>query len=96
MNVPEYIKLAKRILKEDAGSEGMVYEVAAKSGLKAIEHDLFKIEEDKHDLEYTVRVKTKADLKKAIKRSIMLIDGIPEFKDYLVDLNNALDTLETM
>lgn len=57
---------------------------------------LFKIEEDKHDLEYTVRVKTKADLKKAIKRSIMLIEGIPEFKDYLVDLNNALDTLETM
>ena len=47
MNVPEYIKLAKAILKEDAGSEGMVYEIAAKSGLKAIEHDLFKIEEIK-------------------------------------------------
>lgn len=47
MNVPEYIKLAKAILKEDAGSEGMVYEIAAKSGLKTIEHDLFKIEEIK-------------------------------------------------
>ena len=45
MNVPEYVRLAKRILKEDAGSEGMQYKVCAKSGLKAIETNVMKINE---------------------------------------------------
>ena len=54
MNVPEYIKLAKRILKEDAGSEGMVYQVEAKSGLKAIETELVKIDEVKTENGVTV------------------------------------------
>lgn len=45
MNIPEYVKLAKRVLNEDAGSEGLVYLVEAKSGLKAIENELVKIDE---------------------------------------------------
>ena len=47
MNIPEYIKLAKKVLNEDAGSEGLVYMVEAKSGLNAIENDLVKIDEVK-------------------------------------------------
>ena len=47
MNVPEYIKLAKKVLKEDAGSEGMVYLVEAKNGLKAVETELVKFDEVK-------------------------------------------------
>lgn len=54
MNVPEYIKLAKKILNEDAGSEGMVYQVEAKSGLKAIEDKLVKIDEVKTENGVTV------------------------------------------
>lgn len=54
MNVPEYIKLAKRILNEDAGSEGMVYEVEAKSGLKAIENEIVAIDEVKSQNGITV------------------------------------------
>ena len=49
MNVPEYIKLAKQVLKEVAGSEGMNYIVEAKSGLKAIDNELLKIEEVKSE-----------------------------------------------
>ena len=49
MNIPEYIKLAKHALNEDAGSEGLVYMVEAKSGLKGIETELIKIEEVKSE-----------------------------------------------
>ena len=54
MNVPEYIKLAKKILNEDAGSEGMVYEVEAKSGLKAVENEVVTINEVKSQNGVTV------------------------------------------
>ena len=37
MNIQEYISYAKRVLNEDAGSEGMVYQVRAKAGLKPVE-----------------------------------------------------------
>lgn len=47
MNIPEYIAKAKQVLKEDAGSEGMQYIVEAKSGLKAIDNEILKIEEVK-------------------------------------------------
>jgi inorganic pyrophosphatase len=47
MNIPDYIKLVKKILNEDAGSEGLVYIVEAKSGLNAVENELLKIEEVK-------------------------------------------------
>lgn len=47
MNVPEYIKLAKNILNEDAGSEGLEYIVEARSGLKAIDTNIVKIDEVK-------------------------------------------------
>ena len=47
MNVPEYLKLAKKVLNEDAGSEGLVYTISAKSGLKAIDNDMLKINEIK-------------------------------------------------
>lgn len=49
MNVPEYIKLAKQVLKEDAGSEGMQYIVEAKSGLKALENENLIIDEVKQE-----------------------------------------------
>ena len=49
MNVPEYIKLAKSILNEDAGSEGLEYIVEAKAGLKAIENEAIKIDEVKSE-----------------------------------------------
>ena len=47
MNIQEYLKLAKRVLKEDAGSEGMQYMVEAKSGLTKLENDLLTIDEVK-------------------------------------------------
>jgi hypothetical protein len=43
MNIKEYIQLAKKVLNEDAGSEGMMYQIAAKSGLKALETDIVKV-----------------------------------------------------
>ena len=49
MNVPEYLKLAKKVLNEDAGSEGLVYQVSARSGLKAIDNDMLKINEIKSE-----------------------------------------------
>lgn len=49
MNIPEYIQLAKKVLNEDAGSEGMVYLVEAKSGLKAVENDIVKVTDVKTD-----------------------------------------------
>lgn len=45
MNVPEFVKLARKVLNEDAGSEGMVYKVHASTGLRAIENETFKIDE---------------------------------------------------
>ena len=54
MNVPEFIKLAKQILNEDAGSEGMVYKVCAKSGLSALENEVLKIDEVKSENGATV------------------------------------------
>lgn len=49
MNIPEYIKLAKKVLNEDAGSEGMQYKLQAKSGLKALQTDLMTIDEVKSE-----------------------------------------------
>lgn len=49
MNVPEYIKLAKKVLNEDAGSEGMQYIVEAKSGLAALENETLIIDEVKQE-----------------------------------------------
>ena len=49
MNIPEYIAKAKKVLKEDAGSEGMQYIVEAKSGLKALDNEVLKIEEVKSE-----------------------------------------------
>lgn len=43
MNIPEYVKLAKKVLNEDAGSEGMMYQVKAKSGLKSVDTGVIKI-----------------------------------------------------
>ena len=43
MNIPEFVKLAKKVLNEDAGSEGMEYQIEAKSGLKEIENEQVKI-----------------------------------------------------
>ena len=45
MNIKEYIKYAKKVLKEDAGSEGMEYKIKAKSGLKAYKDDIMTIDE---------------------------------------------------
>ena len=45
MNIPEFVKLAKKVLNEHAGSEGMEYQLEAKSGLKTIETDQVKIVE---------------------------------------------------
>lgn len=45
MNLQQYIKRAKRILTEDAGSEGMKYKVYAKSGLKAVKNEAYEIKE---------------------------------------------------
>lgn len=45
MNIPEYVKLAKKVLNEDAGSEGMVYLIEAKNGLKVLDNELVKIDE---------------------------------------------------
>lgn len=47
MNVQEFIKYAKRVLNEDAGSEGMAYKISAKSGLKAYSDDKMTINEVK-------------------------------------------------
>ena len=49
MNIPEYVKLAKKILNEDAGSEGMVYQIKAKSGLKTVDTDILKINDVKNE-----------------------------------------------
>lgn len=49
MNIVEFIKAAKATLNEDAGSEGMTYVVEAKSGLKAMETEIFKIDEVKSE-----------------------------------------------
>lgn len=43
MNIPEFVKLAKKVLNEDAGSEGMEYQIEAKSGLEAFENEVVKI-----------------------------------------------------
>ena len=45
MNIPDYIKLAKRVLHEDAGSEGMMYKLVAKTSIRPVETDLFTITE---------------------------------------------------
>lgn len=49
MNISDYIKEAKKVLNEDAGSEGMVYCVEAKSGLSATENEQLKISEVKSE-----------------------------------------------
>ena len=45
MNIPQYVKLARKILNEAAGSEGMQYLVEAKAGLKAFQNELLTIDE---------------------------------------------------
>ena len=45
MNIPQYLKRAKMILDEHAGSEGMKYKVFAKSGLKAVKNENYEISE---------------------------------------------------
>ena len=47
MNIKEYINYAKKVLNEDAGSEGMQYTVKVKSGLKALETNVLTIDEIK-------------------------------------------------
>ena len=47
MNIKEYLKLAKKVLKEDAGSEGLQYLVEAKSGLTKLENEVLTIDEVK-------------------------------------------------
>lgn len=58
MNIQEYINYAKRVLNEDAGSEGMVYQVKAKSGLNEIANDVLVIEKiETENGEMTAEVK---------------------------------------
>lgn len=45
MNLSQYIKRAKSILNEHAGSEGFKYFVFAKSGLKAMKNENYEISE---------------------------------------------------
>lgn len=45
MNISQYIKRAKMVLKEHAGSEGLKYIVFAKSGLKAVKNEKYEISE---------------------------------------------------
>lgn len=45
MNIQNYIKRAKRVFNEHAGSEGMKYKVFAKSGLKAVKNEKYEISE---------------------------------------------------
>ena len=49
MNIVEFNKAAKAILNEDAGSEGMSYVIEAKSGLKAVDTGVLKIDEVKSE-----------------------------------------------
>lgn len=54
---------------------------------------IFKIENGGEILEYASKIKTKKDTIKALKNSILLIDNIPRFKEYVIDLKASLDTI---
>ena len=47
MNIKDYIAYAKKVLNEDAGSEGMMYTVKALSGLKNYEDGTVTIDDVK-------------------------------------------------
>lgn len=49
MNIPEYLQAARKVLNEDAGTEGMVYVVEAKAGLKQIDNDRVVIDNVKSE-----------------------------------------------
>lgn len=48
MKLADYIAKAKRILKEDAGSEGMVYLLSVKGNLAPVDNEILKITEIEH------------------------------------------------
>lgn len=45
MDIKQFIKYARKVLNEDAGSEGMQYKITAKSGLKSYKDDVLSIED---------------------------------------------------
>lgn len=54
MNIEDFIGKAKRILKEDAGSEGMVYKLTTKNSVTAIKNDILTIDDVHKDNGNTV------------------------------------------
>ena len=45
INIQDFLKEARRVLNEDAGSEGLTYTVKASAGLKALDNDELVIED---------------------------------------------------
>jgi hypothetical protein len=54
---------------------------------------LFSINTDEETLRYAKKIGTKADLRKALTNSVMMIEDIAEFKQYVNDLNEVIDSL---
>ena len=54
MNIKQYIEYAKRVLNEDAGSEGLEYRLVAKSGLKSYKDEIMTIDDIKTEDGQTV------------------------------------------
>ena len=54
---------------------------------------VFHINNDDEELEYTANVKTNAQAKDAIQKSILIIEDIPEYSSYVDDLKEILESL---
>lgn len=54
MRLSDFIARGKKILNEDAGSEGLVYKLTTKTAIKPIDTDVVKVSDVEKELDDTV------------------------------------------
>lgn len=57
MNISQFITNARKVLNEDAGSEGFLYKITSKNAIKEVKTEEYEITESKKDGDvYTAQV----------------------------------------